>query len=162
VQREAVAGVFRLSERRTKMATINPYLNFSGNCEDAFNFYQSVLGGEFTTLMRFKEVPSEGNLPASEGEKIMHVALPIGPGTILMGSDRPEAMGPVTSGNNFHISVQTESEAETTRIFKGLSAGGAVSMPLQETFWGATFGMLTDQFGIQWMVNYDKSQQDRG
>lgn len=140
------------------MAAINPYLNFGGNCEEAFNFYKSAFGGDFTALMRFKDVPSEGNLPAEEGEKIMHVALPIGHGAVLMGSDRPASMGPVTGGNNLYISIQTDSEAETTRIFNALSASGQVSMPLHQAFWGALFGMFTDKFGVQWMVNYDKSQ----
>lgn len=137
------------------MAAINPYLNFDGNCEEVFNFYKSVFETDFEMLMRFKEVPAEAGLPAGEGEKIMHVALPIGHGTVLMGSDRPAAMGLVTGGNNYYISIQTDSQEETTRIFNGLSAAGEVSMPLHQTFWGATFGMLTDKFGIQWMVNYD-------
>lgn len=137
------------------MAVINPYLNFSGNCEEAFNFYKAVFGGEFDDLQRFKETPSEGHVSESEGEKIMHVSLPIGRGTILMGSDRPHGMGQTVQGNNFNISIQTKSAAETSRIFNGLSAGGQVTMPLQETFWGATFGMLTDKFGVQWMVNQE-------
>lgn len=139
------------------MTTVNPYLNFTGNCEQAFNFYKSVFGGQFQTLMRFKEVPSQG-VPASEGDKLMHVALPIGQGTLLMGSDRIEAMGAGTRGDNFAISIQTDSEAEATRIFDGLAADGQVTMPLQETFWGARFGMLIDKFGIQWMVNQENSR----
>jgi PhnB protein len=145
------------------MKAVNPYLNFSGNCEEAFNFYKSVFGGEFVTVMRFKDVPAEEldeshQLPESEGEKIMHVALPIGQGTILMGSDTPEAMGPVKTGTNLFISISTDSEAEVTKLFNGLSAGGQVSMPLDKTFWGAYFGMLTDKFGVQWMVSYDYQQ----
>jgi PhnB protein len=139
------------------MAAINPYLNFGGNCEAAFTFYKSVFGGELTTLMRFKDAPPEGNPSPDEGEQIMHVALPIGHGTTLMGSDRPAAMGPVTNGNNAHMSIQTDNEEEATRVFNGLAAGGQVVMPLQQTFWGATFGMLTDKFGVQWMVNNDNS-----
>lgn len=137
------------------MAALNPYLNFGGNCEEAFNFYRSVFGGEFTTLMRFSETPSEAELPADEGNQIMHVSLPIGGGTTLMGSDRPSAMGSVSEGNNFNISVQTDSEAETKQIFQGLAEGGKITMDLQETFWGATFGMLTDKYGFHWMVNYE-------
>jgi PhnB protein len=136
------------------MATINPYLSFNGNCEEAFNFYQSVFGGEFESFQRFKEAPSEGQ-PPGEGEKIIHVSLPIGHGTTLMGNDRPAAMGKVTKGDNFSISIQTESDEETDRLFNGLSAGGQVSLPLQQAFWGARFGMLTDKFGIQWMVNQE-------
>jgi PhnB protein len=141
------------------MKAVNPYLNFSGNCEEAFNFYRSIFGGEFATVMRFKDVPAEYQMDASEGEKIMHVALPIGQGTVLMGSDRPAAMGPTTPGDNSSISVSTGSEAEATRVFNGLSAGGQVTMPLEKAFWGSYFGMLTDRFGIQWMVSYDHNQQ---
>ncbi|MEJ2560857.1 MAG: VOC family protein [Anaerolineae bacterium] len=89
----------------------------------------------------------------------MHVALPIGQGSVLMGSDRPAAMGPTTPGNNSSISVSTDSEAEATRVFNRLSAGGQVTMPLEKAFWGSYFGMLTDRFGIQWMVSYDYNQQ---
>ena len=140
------------------MANINPYLNFSGNCEEAFNFYKSIFGGEFLDFQRFNEVPSDAQLPVIESDMIMHVSLPIGNGTLLMGSDRPASMGPVTIGNNVHVSIQTSSDEETDRLFNDLSAGGQVSMHLQETFWGARFGMLIDKFGIQWMVNQDNNQ----
>jgi PhnB protein len=135
------------------MATINPYLNFSGNCEEAFTFYKSVFGGEFDSFSRMGEAPSDGELSASEANQIMHVGLPIGHGTTLMGSDRPASMGPTTVGNNYHISIQTDSAAETDRIFNGLAAGGQVLMPVQETFWNARFGMLIDKYGVQWMLN---------
>jgi PhnB protein len=141
------------------MATINPYLNFDGNCEEAFEFYRSVFGGEFLAQMRFKDVPPEIALPESEGEKIMHIALPVGQGTILMGSDTPAEMGPTQNGNNYYISISAASKAEATSLFKGLSAGGQVTMPLEKAFWGSYFGMFTDKFGIQWMVSYDESQQ---
>jgi PhnB protein len=142
------------------MKAVNPYLNFSDNCEAAFEFYKSVFGGEFATVMRFKETPAEVmEVPASEAEKIMHMALPIGQGTILMGSDVPEAMGAVTTGTNFAISISTDSEAEATTLFNKLSAGGQVTMPLEKAFWGDYFGMLTDKFGVQWMVSYDYNQQ---
>jgi PhnB protein len=141
------------------MKAVNPYLNFSGNCDEAFNFYRSVFGGEFSTQMRFKEVPPEAQMHTTEGEKTMHVALPIGQGTVLMGSDRPAAMGPVTTGDYASLSITTDSEAEATRVFNGLSAGGQVTMPLEKTFWGSYFGMFTDRFGIQWMVSYDYNQQ---
>lgn len=141
------------------MTVINPYLAFNDNCEEAFNFYKSVFGGEFAMVMRFKEMPAEYQGAESEGEKIMHMSLPIGQGTMLMGSDTPAGMGPVTNGNNFSITISVDSEAEAARLFKGLSAGGQVTMPLDKTFWGAYFGMLTDKFGVQWMVNYDYNQQ---
>ncbi len=136
------------------MATLNPYLSFDDNCEEVFNFYRSVFGGEFQTVMRFKEMPAEYPMPESEGEKIMHMALPIGQGTILMGSDSPAEMGPVKVGNNVSISISAASEEEADRLFKGLSAGGQVTMPLEKAFWGDYFGMLTDKFGVNWMVSY--------
>lgn len=135
------------------MITINPYLNFNGQCEEAFNFYKSVFGGEFLDFQRFKEMPSEEPLPADEGEWIIHVSLPIGKDYILMGSDNPSSMGDVVPGNNCHISIQTDNDSETDRLFNGLSAGGQVTMPLEHTFWGARFGMFVDKYGIQWMVN---------
>jgi PhnB protein len=146
------------------MKAVNPYLNFGGNCEEVFEFYRSVFGGDFLTVMRFKDVPAEEldeghQMAESEAEKIMHMALPIGPGTILMGSDVPEAFGSVTFCNNFSILISADSEAEATDLFNGLSAGGQVTMPLDKTFWGAYFGMATDKFGIQWMVSYDYEQQ---
>lgn len=137
------------------MANLNPYLNFSGNCEEAFEFYRSVFGGEFLGgVMRFKDVPAEDALPDSEANKVMHVALPVSQG-LLMGSDRPAAMGPATAGNNSYISITAESEEEANRLFNGLSAGGQVAMPLEKAFWGALFGMFADKFGVQWMVNYE-------
>ncbi len=142
------------------MAQINPYLNFDGRTEEAFTFYKSVLGGEFTTLQRIKEIPGGDKFPPHEQSRIMHVALPIGQGNILMGSDTMESMGhKLQPGNNVHISLNALNEAEATRLFNGLSAGGKVTMPLEKTFWGALFGMFIDKFGIQWMVNYDYNQQ---
>jgi PhnB protein len=137
------------------MATINPYLNFMGNTEEAFTFYKSVFGGEFITLQRFKDTPEKDRVPANEQEKVMHVALPIG-GNILMGTDALESMGhTITPGSNISLSVVAVSEEEANRLFNALSKGGSVSVPLEKMFWGAFFGMLTDKFGIQWMVNYD-------
>jgi len=142
------------------MKAVNPYLNFNGNCEAAFEFYKSIFGGEFATVMRFKETPAEiMEVSAGEAEKIMHMALPIGQGTMLMGSDVPEAMGAVTPGDNFAIVISADSEAEATKVFNKLSAGGQVTMPLDKTFWGDYFGMLTDRFGVQWMVSYDYDRQ---
>ena len=142
------------------MKAVNPYLNFNGNCEAAFEFYKSIFGGEFATVMRFKETPAEiMEVSAGEAEKIMHMALPIGQGTMLMGSDVPEAMGAVTPGDNFAIVISADSEAEATKVFNKLSAGGQVTMPLDKAFWGDYFGMLTDRFGVQWMVSYDYDRQ---
>jgi PhnB protein len=142
------------------MATVNPYLNFNGNTEEAFEFYKSVFGGEFITLMRFRDTPEKDKIPASEQDKIMHVALPLGEGSVLMGTDLLESQGSdLVMGNNFSLAVTTESEEATNTLFGALAAGGRVTMPLQKTFWGSYFGMLTDKFGIQWMLDYDYKQQ---
>src|SRR5438270_463955 len=142
------------------MATINSYLNFPGTAEDAFNFYKSVFGGEFNTLQRFKDTPFGDKMAEGEKEKIMHVALPIGKSAVLMATDAIESMGhKLTPGNNYHITVEPDSEEEATKLFNALSQGGNVTMPLEKAFWGAYFGMFVDKFGIQWMVNYTYPQQ---
>jgi PhnB protein len=145
------------------MTTVNIYLNFNGNCEEAFNFYKSVFGGEFPYIGRYKDMPpaEEGKtLPAEEGEKIMHMALPISQETMLMGSDTGgEWAASLSPGNNFSISINTDSQEEADRLFNGLSAGGQVTMPMAKTFWGDYFGMFTDKFGINWMVSYNTNQQ---
>jgi PhnB protein len=141
------------------MATVNPYLMFNGNCEEAFLFYKSVFGGEFTHMGRYKEAPEDGGEKLSEEQenKIMHVSLPIG-NTVLMGSDSHPRYGDVGFGDNFSISINVESTEEADKIFNGLSAGAKIEMPLNKTFWGAYFGMLKDKFGIGWMVNFDENQ----
>lgn len=142
------------------MAAVNIYLNYMGNTEDAFNFYKSVFGGEFTMLQRFKDTPHGEQMSAEDKEKIMHVSLPIGGGTYLMATDALESMGQkLTMGNNFSISIAPDSLAEGQKLFAGLSEGGKVDMPLEKMFWGAYFGLLTDKFGVQWMVNYNDDQQ---
>lgn len=142
------------------MTSVNPYLTFKGNCEEAFTFYKSVFGGEFPYIGKFKDMPpAEGSEPLSEedGEKIMHVSLPISKETILMGSDTVGSYcAAVTFGNNFSISINADSTEEADKLFNGLSAGGQVTMPMNKTFWGAYFGMFVDKFGISWMVNYDE------
>ena len=139
--------------------TVNPYLTLNGNCEEAFNFYKSVFGGEFTFVGRFNDMPGESPIPDSEKEKIMHISLPISKETILMGSDSSEAFGQITTpGNNIALSINTLSESEAKRIFSELSEEGTVAMPIEKTFWGALFGMFTDKYGINWMVNYDYEQ----
>lgn len=138
------------------MASLHIYLNFNGNTEQAFEFYRSVFGGEFQTLQRFDGSPGCEDVPADEKAGVMHVALPIGPNSVLMGTDVLKNMEQVKAGTNMSISVDTDSEAEAEKIFNGLAQGGSVQMPLQKMFWGAYFGMLTDQFGIQWMVNHDE------
>jgi len=138
------------------MALINPHMNFNGNAEEAFNFYKSVFGGEFTTLMRFKDLSSaEFPIPESEANKIMHIALPIGK-NFLMANDVPESMGRVNENENrSKISVSAESREEADKIYKGLSAGGAIEMPIGDSPWGSYFAMLRDKYGIEWMVDFD-------
>jgi PhnB protein len=139
------------------MTTVNIYLTFDGNCEEAFVFYQSVLGGELQ-LNKFSEMPENPEYPMKEEDKnkIMHVSLPISKETVLMGSDTAGGYGPpIVQGNNFSISVHPEKKEDADKIFKGLSAGGTVGMAMADAFWGSYFGMLTDKFGINWMVNVD-------
>ena len=137
------------------MATFNPYMNFPGNMEEAFNFYKSVFGGEFIALQRFKDTPAAESLSATEREKIMHISLPIGKGNVIMATDALESMGhKLTYGNNFSISIEAESQEEAKRLYDGLSVGGKVETPLHDEFWGAYFGMFGDKFGTRWMVNY--------
>ncbi len=141
------------------MASVAPYLNFNGNTEEAFNFYKSVFGGEFCMVMRYKDAPSEHQMGESNGNKIMHISLPLGHGTLLMGSDVPEMYSNATIGSNISISINAESKEEADRIFNGLSAGGQVTMPMENAFWGSYFGMFKDQFEINWMVGYDENPQ---
>jgi PhnB protein len=138
------------------MATVHPYLNFNGNTEDAFNFYKSVFGVEFLGFQRYRDIPDNDSIPEHLLDKIMHVVLPIGEGTNLMGTDALEELGQkLTFGNNHYISLNTESKEEAEHLYFGLSQGGIVEMELSDTFWGAYFGMFEDKFGIHWMVNYD-------
>lgn len=145
------------------MATTNTYLNFNGNCEAAFNFYKSVFGGVFTYMSRFGEMPETEayKVPEADKNKIMHVSLPIGI-SILMGSDTGGDWAPTfKQGNNFSISISADSKEEADSIFNALSAGGQITMPLANTFWGDYFGMLTDQFGINWMMSYNEQQKNK-
>lgn len=143
------------------MTTVNVYLTFKGNCEEAFNFYKSVFGGEFPYVGRFKKMPPmDGcSVPEEDLEKIMHMSLPISAETMIMGSDSSEAFGQVTTiGNNFSISITTDSKEEADRLFNGLSEGGKVTMPMDVTFWGDYFGMFTDKFDINWIISYPTKQ----
>ncbi|MEX2593846.1 MAG: VOC family protein [Anditalea sp.] len=144
------------------MTTVNVYLTFNGNCEEAFNFYRSVFGGEFSYIGKFGDMPpQEGMASVSETEKdrIMHASLPISKETVLMGSDSSEAQDESTIiGNNFSISINTDSKDEADRLFNELSAGGQETMAMGNTFWGSYFGMLTDKFGINWMVGFDENE----
>lgn len=144
------------------MATINPYINFNGNAEEAFNFYKSVFGGEFGSIVRFKDIASdEFPAPENEADKIMRITLPIG-GNTLIANDVPESMGPVDENENrSKISVQTQSREEADKIFNGLSAGGAVEMPMGDSPWGTYFTMFRDKYGIEWTVEFTPNGDDQ-
>jgi len=140
------------------MARVSTYLNFSRSTEQAFVFYRSVFGGDFSEpIHRLSEAPATpGQPPIPESDKnlVMHVELPILGGHVLMGTDAPESMGfSLTQGNNVYINLEPDTRAETERLFNALSVNGKIEMPLQDMFWGAYFGSLTDQFGIKWMFN---------
>lgn len=139
------------------MTRLDPYLNFNGNTEEAFIYYRSVFGGEFQVLMRFSDMPGSEKMNAADRKKIMHVALPIGDSNILMGTDVLESMNQkLTTGDNLHISITTDNEAELKRQFNALAADGTVIMPLSAESWSPLFGMLKDKYGVQWMFNYKK------
>ena len=143
------------------MATINPYINFNGNAEEAFTFYKSVFGGEFASIVRFKDLESP-DFPVAEEDtnKIMRIVLPIG-GNILIANDVPESLGPVNElENRSKISVTAESREEAEAIFTGLSEGGAIEMPMSESPWGTYFAMFRDKYGIEWTVEFDPSTEE--
>lgn len=140
------------------MARVSTYLNFARETEAAFAFYRSVFGTDYEgPLVRYSEMPPQPDqppLPEADRDLVLHVALPILGGHVLMGSDASACMGfSVIAGNNVHINLETDSREQTERLFAALSEGGQVTMPLQDMFWGAYFGSLTDRFGIQWMLN---------
>jgi PhnB protein len=140
------------------MATVNIYLNFNGNCEEAFLFYKSVFNGEIPYVGRFKDMPQKDDAPAYLKEmedKIMHISLPVSKETTIMGCDMGGEWAPdYIQGNNFSLMVNADSREECERLFHGLSEGGKMTMPLKMVFWGDYFGMLTDKFGVSWMVCY--------
>lgn len=138
------------------MASINPYINFNGNAEEAFTFYQSVFGGEFTNIVRFKDLESEEfPVPENDAQKLMRIVLPIG-STVLIANDVPESLGPVSeTENRSKIAVIAESREEADSIFTGLSVDGTVEMPMSESPWGTYFAMFRDKFGIEWTVEFD-------
>ena len=141
------------------MAQFNPYLHFTGNTEKAFNFYKSVFGGEFTKIVKYKDLPQSEEYPiaAEYLDQIMHIILPIGNGNVLMGSDAilQNEEQKFTFGDNFHIAITAESKEEANQLFNGLALNGNIEMPIADSPWGAYFGMLKDQFGVQWTVEYD-------
>ena len=139
------------------MKTINPWINFNGNAEEAFKFYKSVFGGEFATIIRFGDlVSAEFPVPEKEASKIMHIALPIGKHNVLMANDVPEFMGRVNEKENrSKITVRAESREEAEKLFNGLSAGGDIEGPIGESPWGTYAGMFRDKYGIEWIVEFD-------
>jgi PhnB protein len=146
------------------MPIVNAYLNFDGTCEEAFNFYKSVFGGEFTYMGRFGEMPPQEGRPVPEADKnkIMHVSLPIGGDTILMGSDSgSEWASAMVVGNNISLSINADSKADADRFFVSLSTGGKVTMPMAQMFWGDYFGMFTDKFGINWMISFNENYKKK-
>ncbi len=145
------------------MARVSTYLNFARSTEEAFVFYKSVFGTSFTgPIKRFRDIPPAPDQPAlAEADKdlVMHVELPILGGHVLMGTDAPESMGfSMVFGNNVYINLEPDSRKETDRLFKALSEGGKVEMPLQEMFWGDYFASFEDKFGVRWMLNYSNKK----
>ncbi|ANH80510.1 glyoxalase [Niabella ginsenosidivorans] len=143
------------------MATTNTYLTFNGNCEEAFNFYRSVFGGNFSHLARFSELPQQQGYTVTDADRnrIMHISLPIG-ASVLMGCDMgPQWAASLVQGNNFSVSVLADSKAEAEKLFSGLATYGQITMPLADTFWGDFFGMIIDQFGINWMISFNEKSQ---
>ncbi|MGY4536192.1 PhnB protein [Mucilaginibacter sp. UYNi724] len=141
------------------MRTINPWINFNGNAEEAFNFYKSVFGGEFKKIIRFKDLSGpEFQVAENEANKIMHISLPIGTHNLLIANDVPEVMGRVNENENrSKIFVSTESREETDKVFNGLSAGGEVEGEIGDTPWGTYAGMFRDKYGIEWIIEFDSS-----
>jgi PhnB protein len=144
------------------MLVVNPYLNFNGNTEEAFNFYKSVFGGEFAVVMRFKDGPEASKLAEKDLDKLMHIALPLGPGNMLMGTDalgvEEGGMGLVTMGTNFSLTISCESKEEADKIHEGLSDGKLSGGPMREEFWGDYFGWIKDKFGISWMISFNPNR----
>ncbi len=155
-----IALLQKTYEEDQTVATAYPYLNFAGNTEEAFNFYRSVFGGEFSGVVRFKDMPMEGvTIPRSDENKIMHISLPIGKDQFLMASDALESLGQkLVQGNNFYICLSPDSKGEADRLFAALSAGGKMKMPIADAPWGDYFGSFKDKFGVQWMVNYSSKK----
>jgi PhnB protein len=141
------------------MRTINPWINFNGNAEEAFTFYRSVFGGEFTKVIRFKDLAGmDFQVPENEANKLMHIALPIGKQNVLIANDVPEFMGRVNeSENRSKIAVAAESREEANKIFNGLSAGGDIEGSIGDSPWGTYAGMFRDKYGIEWIVEFDPS-----
>jgi|SRR6218665_252163 len=144
------------------MALINPHINFNGNAEEAFEFYRSVFGGEFSKIIRLKDLATaEFQVAENDADKILQIALPIGKSNALMGNDVPEYLGKVNENENrSKISISAENKEEADKLFYGLSAGGEVEMPIGHSPWGSYFGMFRDKYGIEWMVDFDPTTNE--
>jgi len=140
------------------MVSVNPYLAFDGRCEEAFDLYRSVFGGEFANVSRYSEMPPDSGVPAEHGDKIMHMALTLGDGFEIMGSDRPPGWGQTTFGDSVSVMVSPASADEGRRIFEALASDGQVTMPYERQFWGDDYGQVKDRFGINWQINYHPPQ----
>jgi PhnB protein len=142
------------------MATINPHVHYNGNTEEAFNFYKSVFGGDFTRIVRYKDLIDKGiSFPEHEQHKIMHIALPIGNASVLMGSDVPEILGKVNENENrSKITISAASKEEADKLFNGLSAGGEIEFPIGNSPWGSYFGAFRDKYGVEWMIDFTERQ----
>ena len=144
------------------MEKLNPYLTFPGNCEEAFNFYRSVFGGEFTFLGRFSDISSDEGMvvPEYKMNKIMHISLPLGKDCVLMGSDSDDEWSPaIVQGNNVSLSVTARSKEDADRIFESLCCDGNITMQIGDVFWGSYYGMCKDRYGINWMVSFPKIEE---
>lgn len=143
------------------MMKLQPYLNFAGNTEDAFGFYRSVFGGDYSAFIRFRDMPMEGfTIPKEDEDKIMHISLPIGSDNSLMAGDSLVSLGQaVTMGNNNYIFIHTDNKEEADRVFNALSAGGAVEMPMADQPWGDYYGSFQDKFGVMWMISFSPAKQ---
>jgi PhnB protein len=144
------------------MTKLHSYLNFAGNSEEAFDFYKSVFGGEYSSLVRFKDMPIEGvTIPKEDEDKIMHISLPIGEDNVLMASDALESLGQqLVQGNNVYVSVHPDSREEAYETFTALSEGAEIEMPIADQAWGDYFGSLKDKFGVMWMVDYGPPREE--
>jgi PhnB protein len=145
------------------MTKVNAYLNFNGNCEEAFSFYKSVFCGEFLYIGRYKDIPptDRQTFQLQDDQKIMHVSFAIGKETILMGCDSPQTEGQeIIFGNSISLSVNIDNKEEADRIFNELSVGGRIKMSMTQTFWGAYFGVFTDRFGINWLINCESNESN--
>ena len=141
------------------MANINPHIHFNGNTEEAFEFYKSIFGGSFTRIVRYKDLPNmENAFSEKEFNKIMHISLPIGSSSVLTGSDVPDILGKVSENENrSKITVSAESKEEADFLFNGLSAGGDIEFPIDNSPWGSYFGAFRDKYGIEWMIDFTET-----